>query len=514
MYDVAIVGGGPVGLTAANLTSSFGLRTLLIEREVKPFLLPRAIHLNGDVLRVFQSMGLDELLRAQMGVPRGMTMFGADGLPNVIATHPASTSSGWMPQYSFYQPVLEATIRNRLFFMPDTTLRFGAEFVDFQQDADGVSFTFRADGEMVEARAAYMLACDGARSGVRSALGIGMDKLGPSDEWAVVDIFLDPASDLPADQTHVYCSPDRPAVYVPGPGPHRRFEWLVREGEVFSGEAGYDAVLSVLSDFCDLRDVEVIRHTAYMFGANVAKRWRVGRLFLAGDAAHLTPPFLGQGVGHGVRDVANLAWKLDRVLRGAAGGDLLDTYQAERDPHVREVIARAIQIGEMASIGDATAAAERDRAMRQGRAIERPDEDKVMPALSAGFIGEGVLAGTVFPQSFLTIGGRRRRFDDVVGLRTALVTVSDVDRGTAERIASQPDICWLDLAAQTSAPTIKADEVRRWLDAAVSEAVLIRPDRYVYDHCRADRLAGLLDAYLNPDRAGCLRGSGTDRADI
>lgn len=498
-FDLAIIGGGPVGLTAANLALAHGLSAIVIEKEARLFPLPRAIHFNGDVMRVFQSAGLAGMIRPQIGVQRGTTIYGADGQPNVRLHFQENDSSGWYQQYSFYQPLLEATLSENLRGRPGVSVSHGCEVIRLEQDRSGVTLHTSRSGDEAEISARYVIACDGARSLSRSSLGIEMENLGDAESWIVVDVFVDETNTLPSDRSNIYSDPDQPAVYVPGPGSHRRFEWQLAAGEDPQIATTPSNILQMLRRWTDTDRIEVIRQAAYTFRALIAHRWRADRIFLAGDAAHLTPPFLGQGMGHGVRDVANLVWKLAAGINGADDA-LLDSYEGERKPHVRTVIMRSVEVGRGMGLRNRVEASARDLAMRSAGPIDRPDKNKIMPFLDSGFIGGGSAAGTVLPQSIVLFEGQARKLDDLIGARTAVIKRGEFDAMATGRTAATKNFCWLTIGS-SNAPdgSVHLGDnklLTDWLNSIQADFVLIRPDRYVFDHGTAEQARGIIEAYL------------------
>jgi 3-(3-hydroxy-phenyl)propionate hydroxylase len=499
-YDIVIIGAGPVGLTAANLALAHGLSVVVIEKEARPFPLPRAIHFNGDVLRIFQSAGLTDMLRPQIGIQRGTTIFGADGQPNVRLSFQEDESTGWRTQYSFYQPILEATLRDNLRERSGIQVRYACEAVRLDQDRSGVTLHTSSPTGHSEIFAHYLIACDGARSFTRSSLEIAMETLGPSEDWIVVDVFFDERNPLPPDRSLIYSNPDQPAVYVPGPGMHRRFEWQLAPQEDPELANTLDNIVRVLARWTDPDQLEILRHAAYTFRARIAEKWRSGSVFLAGDAAHQTPPFLGQGMGHGVRDVASLVWKIARVRRGADPA-LLDTYQMERAPHVRTVINRAIEVGRRMGVRDPAEATSRDLAMRSAGPLDRPDTNKLMPPLTSGFIGRGKAAGSAFPQPWVNVkGGRPIRLDDVIGTRSAVISRCELHPSITRQLLAEKEICWLTLApiagVEGCLALHEATGVSAWLNAIGADVVIVRPDRYVYDHSAEAGAGEIILSYL------------------
>ncbi len=377
-YDVAVIGCGPVGALAANLAAAAGLSVLVIDREETPHPLPRAVHLDHEMMRLFQSAGLAQTIAPTMRETEGHLHIGADhGVIRYMGTAGRPKPFGWANDYFFYQPELEALLRDGLARFDTVTTAFGNDVVGFAQDDRGVTLHLQAaDGGERTERACWVIACDGARSIVRKQLGIALDDLDFEEPWLVVDAEVDapvrfpdvwgvPAAADLQQLSVMMCDPQRPATIVPGRGSIRRWEFMLLPGENDADMMRPDTVAALLAPYLDGVPHRVLRATTYRFHGLVAKTWRDDRIFLAGDAAHQTPPFFGQGMCHGMRDVANLVWKLALVTRGAADPSLLDSYQPERDPHVRSVIAAAVDAGRYICELDPQRAAARDATMRE-----------------------------------------------------------------------------------------------------------------------------------------------------
>ena len=354
MFDVAIIGCGPVGAFAANLLGKSGLSVLVIEQEAHPYPLPRAVHLDHEMMRLFQSAGVIDRVAADMRDTEGHLHVGADyGVIRYMGTVGRARPYSWSNDYFFYQPELEQHLRDALDAYPRLSVRFGVGFEGLEQDDETVTLRL-SDGDRAQAR--YVIACDGARSAVRKALGIRLDDLDFEEPWLVVDAEVDgpvrfpdlwgvpPEADL-QKLSVMMCDPRRPATIVPGRGNHRRWEFMLLPGEDDRAMMQPDKVAALVEPYLSGVPHKVVRAATYRFHGLIAERWRQGGVFLAGDAAHQTPPFFGQGMCHGLRDVANLAWKLGLVLSGRAPDALLDSYQPERDPHVRAVISAAVGAG-------------------------------------------------------------------------------------------------------------------------------------------------------------------------
>ncbi|MGB8858627.1 MAG: FAD-dependent monooxygenase [Ilumatobacteraceae bacterium] len=328
-YDVAIVGLGPTGATLANLCGMHGLRTVVYERSTSPYSQPRACHLDAEIARVFQQCGfereLSELLTVSAGMDyvdrRGRRLFSFEGFER-------EPLLGWHEDYVFFQPELEMMLRRGLAAHRNVDVRLAWEVGRL---------------EPLLEEATFVVACDGGNSRTRDELGIGFVDLGFDEQWLVIDLMLhrQPSPPLPTVIQQV-CDPARLVTFVPGHGLHRRWEFQLH------GDEQPDPWALLGPWDISRAHGDLIRAVPYRFHALVAEQWRGGpdgRVFLAGDAAHMMPPFMGQGMCSGVRDVANLAWKLAEVVHGDSPADLLDTYESERRPHTEAVIGLSVEAG-------------------------------------------------------------------------------------------------------------------------------------------------------------------------
>jgi 3-(3-hydroxy-phenyl)propionate hydroxylase len=480
--DVAIVGCGPVGAMLANLLGLQGIPAVAIEREQDIFPLPRAVHFDDEVMRLLQTVGLAAAMRKLVHVSPGMRFVDEDGRLLLDWPRPREVGpQGWHVSYRFHQPELERVLRDGRRRWPTIGLRTGNEVLAIEPDAAAMTLTCRdrATGGISDVVAKYVVGCDGANSLVRQVIGGGMEDLGFQERWLVVDAILRrPRPDL-GDHSVQFCSRTRPATYVRGTGDRRRWEITLHAHEDSASATTAAAVFELLSPWVGPDDVTLERAAVYTFRSAIAERWRADRLLIAGDAAHLTPPFMGQGLCAGMRDVGNLAWKLGRVLRGQDSAEVLETYQTERAAHVREYIELAVRLGglintkamEMAVPGAVLAGGE----PAQMRSIR--------PRLGPGLAGGWTAArGTVAPQPRLTDGDW---LDDRVGYRHAMLMRPAFERRLPPTLIDR-------LGAR--GVVVLADDspgCRDWLDDMGAEAVLVRPDRYV--HGAARDLAELQD---------------------
>lgn len=473
-YDVAIVGCGPAGATLANLLALSGLSVLVLDREADIYRLPRAIHFDGECMRVFQTLGIAEHLAPDLVVAPGMRFVSAEGELLLDWTRPTQIGpQGWHPSYRFHQPTLETLLRAQLAKQPRADLRLRHDVFSLEEAPDGVSLRMEdlATGRLLRTQARWVVGCDGARSTVRRFMGTELEDLRSHERWLVVDVILN--RDLPqlGDHSVQFCDPTRPATYVRGPGLRRRWELMLMPGEDAAAMASPEAIWRLLSRWIKPEDAVLERPAAYTFHSVLARGWRRGRLLIAGDAAHQTPPFMGQGMCAGIRDAANLAWKLAEVAHGRADDVLLDTYESERSPHVREFIETAVRLGSLIQTTDPEAARRRDADMR----ATRPVFSTPSPQLGPGRHDGASPAGHVGEQPALANGSR---LDDVVGYRPALLIDAD----------------WPKEGEFPGVTVVRADSpaARDWLMRLDARAVLIRPDRYVFGVARdAASLAGL-----------------------
>lgn len=343
MLDVAIVGYGPVGAAIAGLLGRYGVRTLVLDRSPDVWMAPRAIALDNEALRILQMVGLPEDAFAKVPIP--VVRMHCPHVGEFGRVNTAGTIDGHPKLVTFYQPELERALRANAERHPSVTARTGVEMLRFDDEGDAVSVAVRTSaGEESVVRARYLIGADGASSAVRAAIGEEFDGETYAEDWLIVD-----ALDVPGTFDHVefLCNPERPTPHMIAPGGRTRWEFMLRPGETREEMESDATIAELLRPWVRAEDLRIERKAVYRFHARVCRRFGKGRVFLAGDAAHLTPPFVGQGLVAGLRDAANLAWKLAWVVRGQASPTILDTYDRERRPHAAKMIQLAKFMGQM-----------------------------------------------------------------------------------------------------------------------------------------------------------------------
>ncbi|MFD7691639.1 bifunctional 3-(3-hydroxy-phenyl)propionate/3-hydroxycinnamic acid hydroxylase, partial [Streptomyces sp. NPDC059781] len=488
--DVAVVGYGPVGMVVAGLLGQAGHRVLVLERYAGLYNLPRAASFDDETMRTLARLGVAEELLPKVLVQR--TYEWRNGRGDLLREQRFAETgrSGWVEWNMMYQPDLEEALDAVCRSTPQVDVRHSTTVVALEQTPDDVTLTVEGPEGRRTVGARYVLGCDGGNSFVRSALGVGLDDYGFSEPWMVCDFRFRRPTRVPlALQLGDPLSPT--SIISLGPA-HHRFSFMLDSVDDFGTERDPQRVWKRVASHLTPDDADLIRVATYTFRSLIADHWRRGRVLLAGDAAHQMPPFLGQGMCSGFRDAQNLAFKLDLVLRGTAPDDILDTYQTEREPHVRAVTEKGIELGRLQTLRDPERAAERDRALLARRAESGTPEAMRFPSLHDGLLARTSDAGRgqLSVQGVVDDGTRRDRLDRIVGggfhllvdegLLSALETsrlLDDLARAGV-RVVVPGDRA----AAHPKAAVVHDTDgtYRDWFTELGCSAVAVRPDFYVF----------------------------------
>jgi 2-polyprenyl-6-methoxyphenol hydroxylase-like FAD-dependent oxidoreductase len=464
--DVAIVGAGPVGLTLGILLAQRGRRVVILERWPEPYPLPRAVHFDHEVGRILQSCGIGSALRAISEAAEIYEWRNATGTTLLRFGRRGSAPSGWPESSMFCQPEFEALLEERAHALPTLDIRRGVEVTTLDQHDDHVVLR---DAAGAPTTARYVVGCDGASSTVRGLAGIDVVDLGFFYDWLIVDVVL--AEPRVFDPLNLQiCDPARPTTAVSGGPGRRRWEFMRLADETLDGLNDEARAWELLAPWdVTPANARLERHAVYTFQARYAARWREGRVFVAGDAAHQMPPFAGQGMCAGIRDAANLAWKLDLAIDDRATDALLDSYAVERLPSARQAIEFSMELGKVICVPDAEEAAARDATMAASVTSELAEAPE-LPGIDTGCVDDGgPHAGRLFVQG--TAAGAP--FDDVHGTGWRLVTI-------ASDVALDADLAAWFASIGGSVITVDDDVHTRWFTDTGTTAVLERPDFYVF----------------------------------
>ncbi len=478
-YDVIIVGCGPTGATLGLLMASAGIKICILDKARDIYPLPRAVHFDDEIMRIFQNAGIAEKLAPCLHVNAGMQFLDQEGALLLNWPRPQQiTQQGWHASYRFHQPDLENILRGELQQSESVDLRTETE-VEYIKD-EGEQVRLRAHdlgtGRKQEMTAQYVVGCDGANSFVRQSLPQGIEDFGFQQRWLVIDVILKLEMPELGEYTLQYCDPNFPMTYCRNPGLRRRWEMAVDKTLDDEAVQDHNRIWQMLAKWVTPECAEIERTAVYKFRSLVAEHWREGRVMIAGDAAHLTPPFMGQGMCAGIRDASNLAWKLTSCVRNGNNDLLLSSYNEERKPHVRKFIETAVQLGELICSETPECAL----STFASDEVEKHAMKSLVPPLGQSklskLIGTNMpLVGTLFGQPSLLSG---KKMDEIFPYQPILVSSKSV-KESLYFVASSEDF----------------PQLGEVLAASNLDSALIRPDRYVltYTESRVETIRLAMD---------------------
>jgi 3-(3-hydroxy-phenyl)propionate hydroxylase len=510
--SVVIVGAGPAGLTLAHLLGAEGVNVVLLEKLENTVTEPRAIAIDGESLRTLQKLGLlegfkDELLSGVL-----VDYLNGAGERLLQIGNPELRPWGFPTVNSFDQPALDRYLAETLVLKSCVDVRFNHTLNSFEQDESGVRIHCTDDkGDELEITANYLVGCDGGRSTVRSLLNIGMKGESNPLPWLVIDT-RDPHLDGDPD-CRFYCDPKRPGMTMRKRHGERRWEWMLMPGEDRDFLLQDENIREIIAPYTDVDQVDIYRKRVYDFHAIIAEKWQDGRVFLAGDAAHMTPPFAGQGLNSGFRDVSNLSWKLAMAVKGHADPGILDTYEEERRDHAWELIEMALNLGQQIQPIDPGMAAERDAffaEVNKDPAAAQALEDEMFKSVAERSVDKGLidaqgstaLAGKMLIQPEIRVGDGQVLLDECIGSGFSII---GYDCDPAQELSEQELARWSEIGASVvSIASGKAGvsgdglqdaslELSNWIGEKGPVILLVRPDRF----CMASASPGYAKAALS-----------------
>ena len=466
-YDVTIVGLGPTGGTLANLFALNGFSVLILEREKSFYPLPRAVHFDDEVMRVFETIGITNDFLKYTIINKGTKFVNSKG--KIILDWPRPrkvTINGWYPSYRFNQPDLERQLRKKLKKYKKVKILQNSEVVKIKNHKDCVKIFFKNTKDKIlhEIESKYVVGCDGANSVVRNEMKTKMDNLGFTQKWAVVDLILKKNKKNLPDRTIQYSNPKQPATYCRNVGKRRRWEFAIRNNQNEKKILSETYIWNFLKPWLKKSEAFIERKAIYTFKSAISRKWRKGRMFIAGDAAHLMPPFMGQGMCAGVRDASNLAWKIVKCLKNKHDKKILDSYQSERFSNAKEYIETTMRMGEFVNAIESTQITDNISSNQDGTKSMQSIKPKLGPGLGENNDNN---RGIIFPQLQMKNG---KSLDDKFSKNLLLIISSELKK---KRKFSK-------------FPTIIENEVlglSKLLKYYKSKAIIVRPDRFIFKSC-------------------------------
>jgi 2-polyprenyl-6-methoxyphenol hydroxylase-like FAD-dependent oxidoreductase len=501
-YDVAIVGYGPTGMALATLLAQYGRKVVILERYTELYNMPRAAAFDDETMRTFQKLGMAEKVLAGTNIQAGYVWVNGEGKTLLEIEYENPSRCGWPAQYMMYQPYLEEVFDKHVKSTVGVEVLQGTPVIGISDNNESVSVETRTEeGTIQSLTAKFVVGCDGGGSFVRGHLNSKVDDYSFFENWLVCDFEMKRnVDDLPSFSQ--ICSPAQPIAIVNIGPKHHRFSFRVEADADREELVKPENVWARVKDYFGEDDADLIRVANYTFVSLIVDKWRKGRVILAGDAAHQMPPFLAQGMVSGIRDARNLAWKLDMALSGSSE-TILDSYQAEREAHVRFITEKAIELGRVQTMRDPVEAKARDKQMIAARKANQKPEKFIYPPLKGGLIAN---YGDLLPQGLVSNNERTALLDDIVGTgwlivassRTAVSALSGDDLTNWESMGGTQIVFPIDEMFGGGDLSDTGGVYARWFAETKCTAAIVRPDSYVYGLAKnPDELSALLNKLLS-----------------
>ena len=474
-YDVTIVGLGPTGGTLANLFALNGFSVLILEREKSFYPLPRAVHFDDEVMRVFETIGISNDFLKYTIINKGTKFVNSKG--KIILDWPRPrkiTINGWYPSYRFNQPDLEKQLRKKLKKYKKVFIEQNSEVKKITNSKNQVDivYTNTRNHKKYYVRSKYLVGCDGANSVTRKQMKTKMDNLGFTQKWAVVDLILKKKKNNLPDRTIQYSNPKQPATYCRNVGKRRRWEFAIKKNQSDKKVLSENYIWNFLKPWLNKSEAIIERKTIYQFESAIARKWRKGRIFIAGDAAHLMPPFMGQGMCAGIRDASNLAWKIATCLRVKHNDTFLNTYQTERALNVKEYIETTMRMGEFVNAVESIQITDNIRSDNKGI----KSMQSIRPKMGKGLGNlKDKNRGKIFPQFKLN---KNRSLDDNFSKKGILILSTDIKTKVSKNY--------------TLVNSKKFKKLSVYLKNINTKAVIVRPDRFILGSANSNQEINLL----------------------
>jgi len=474
-FDITIVGLGPAGGTLSNLLAMHGFSILILDREKSFYPLPRAVHFDDEIMRVFQTIGITKDFLKYTIINKG-TKF-VNSREKVILDWPRPkkiTDNGWYPSYRFHQPDLEKQLRKKLKKYKKVFIEQNSEVKKITNSKNHVDIVYTNTRNHKEyyVRSKYLVGCDGANSVTRKQMKTKMDNLGFTQKWAVVDLILKKKKNNLPDRTIQYSNPKQPATYCRNVGKRRRWEFAIKKNQSDKKVLSENYIWNFLKPWLNKSEAIIERKTIYQFESAIARKWRKGRIFIAGDAAHLMPPFMGQGMCAGIRDASNLAWKIATCLRVKHNDTFLNTYQTERSLNVKEYIETTMRMGEFVNAVESIQITDNIRSDNKGI----KSMQSIRPKMGKGLGNlKDKNRGKIFPQFKLN---KNRSLDDNFSKKGILILSTDIKTKVSKNY--------------TLVNSKKFKKLSVYLKNINTKAVIVRPDRFILGSANSNQEINLL----------------------